>query len=109
MNLEKFSLVLDFSTRQIGGDVPIFHKELLIAWQQCRHLLTRTHIANNFQKILSEPLFQNELITLNDQPLPEIADWVTAGVTQVKDTFYETVIAVHELLMEKRNDVLTVL
>ena len=40
MNLGKLSLVLDFSTRQIGRDVPIFHKELLLGWQQYRHLLT---------------------------------------------------------------------
>ena len=110
MNLGKLSLVLDLSTRQIGRDVPMFHKELLLAWQQYRHLLTRTYIPDNLQNILTKPLFQNELITLNDQPLPEIADWVTAGVTQVKDICYEvipgylSVKAVHELLIEQGND-----
>ena len=110
MNLGKLSLVLDFSTRQIGCDVPIFYKELLVAWQQHRHLLTRTHIPDNFQDILTEPLFQNELITFNDQPLAVIADWVMAGVTQVKDICYEVVPgylpanAVHDLLIEQGND-----
>lgn len=102
MNLGKLSLVLDFSTRQIGRYVPVFYKGLLLAWQQHRHLLTRTHIPNNFQNILTEPLFQHELITINDQRLRVIADCVKAGVTQVKDICYEivpgylSVIVVHE-------------
>ena len=57
MNLGKLSLVLDLSTRQIGRDVPMFHKELLLAWQQYRHLLTRTYIPDNLQNILTKPLF----------------------------------------------------
>lgn len=110
MNLGKLSLVLDFSTRQIGRDVPIFHKELLLAWQEHKHLLTRTNIPDNVQNILNEPLFQNELITFNDQPLPAIADWVAAGITQVKHICYEVVPgflpinAVHELLIEQGSD-----
>ena len=110
MNLGKFSLVLDFSTRQIGRDVPISHKELLLAWQQHKHLLTRPNIPDNVQNILTEPLFQNELITFNDQPLPAIADWVAAGITQVKHICYEVVPgflpinAVHELVIEQGND-----
>ena len=110
MNLGKLSLVLDFSTRPIGRDMPIFHKELLLAWQQYKHLLTRTNIPDNVQNILTEPLFQKELITLNDQPLPAIANWVTAGVTQVTGICYEVVPgflptnAVHELLIEQGNN-----
>ena len=110
MSLGKLSLALEFSTRQIGRDLPIFHKELLLAWQQHKHLLTRTNIPDNVQSILNEPLFQNKLITFNDQPLPVIADWVMAGVTQIKDICYEVVPgylptnAVHELLLEKGNE-----
>lgn len=110
MNLGKLSLVLNFGTRQIGRDVPAFHKELLLAWQQHKHLLTRTNIPDNVKSILSEPLFQNELISLNDQLLPVFADWVTAGVTQIKDICYEVAPgylptnAVHELLIEQGND-----
>ena len=110
MSLGKLSLAPDFSTREIDRDIPIFHKELLLAWQQHKHFLTRTNIPDNVQSILTEPLVQNELITLNDQPLPVIADWVMAGVTQVKDICYEVVPgylptnAVHELLIEQGND-----
>ena len=109
MNLGKLSLVLNFGTRQIGRDVPAFHKELLLAWQQHKHLLTRTNIPDNVKSILSEPLFQNELISLNDQLLPVFADWVTAGVTQIKDICYEVAPgylptnAVDELLIEQGN------
>lgn len=74
MNLGKLSLVLDFDSRQIGCDVPLFHKELLLAWQQHKHL-TRTHPNDNVQSILAEPLFQSELITVNDESLPVLADW----------------------------------
>jgi len=110
LNLGKLSLVLDFSTRQIDRNVPMFHKELLLAWQKHTLLLTRTHILDNVQSILNEPLFQNELINANDQPLAVIPDWVTVGVTQVKDICYEAVPgylptnAVHELLIEQEND-----
>jgi exonuclease III len=107
MNLGKLSLVLDFSTRHIDRDVPVFHKELLLAWHKHKHLLTRTHTPDNLQSILNEPLFQNELITAINQPLAVIPDWVTAGVTQVKDICYEVVPgylpanAVHEVLIEQ--------
>ena len=109
MNLGKLSLVLDFNSRQIGRDVLIFHKELLLAWQQYKHLLTRTHIPDNVQSILAEPLIQNELISANGELVSVFDDWVTAGVIQVKDICYEVVPgflptnAVHELLIEHRH------
>ena len=109
MFLGKLSLVLDFSASQIDRDIPTFHNELLLAWHKHKHLLTRTHIPDNVQSIVDEPLFQNDLITVNDQPLPVIPDWVAAGVIQVKDICYGVVPgylptnAVHELLVEQEN------
>ena len=49
-------------------------------------------------------------MTFNDQPLAVIADWVMAGVTQIKDICYEVVPgylpanAVHDLLIKQGSD-----
>ena len=108
MRLGKLNLVLDYSPRQIDHDIPTFHKELLLAWEKHKHLRTRTHLPEKLPDILNEPLFKNDLVTVDDQPILR-ADWIAAGLTQVKDICYEAVPgylptrAIHELLTE--NDV----
>ena len=108
MRLGKLNVVLDFSPSQIDRDIPTFHKELLPAWDKHKHLRIRTHLPEKLPDILNEPLFKNELVTVDDQPLFR-ADWIAAGLTQVKDICYEAVPgylqtrAIHELLTE--NDV----
>ena len=82
MRLGKLNLVLDFSPRQIDRDIPTFYKELLLAWDKHKHCRIRTHSNEKLPDILNEPLFKNELVTVDDQPLLR-ADWIAA--TQVKD------------------------
>ena len=108
MRLGKLTLVLDFSPRQIDRDLPIFHRELLIAWCKHKRLRTRIHIPEKLPNILNEPLFHNDLITVKTQPLA-YSDWMAAGIIQVKDICYEVIPgylptrAVHELLSENDN------
>ena len=84
IRLCKLNLVLGYSPRQIDRDIPTFHKELLFAREKHKHLRIRTHLPEKLPDILNEPLFKNELVTVDDQPLLP-ADWIAAGLTQVKD------------------------
>lgn len=103
--LRKWTLILDFSPRQIECGVPTFHSELLIVWYKHKRLRTRIHIPDKPPDILNEPLFHNDFITVNNQRLAH-SDWVAAGITQVKEICYEAIPdylptrAVHELRSE---------
>ena len=74
MQLGKLSLV-DYAPRQINRNIPTFHRELLLAWSKHEHLRVRTHPPEALSDILNEPLFQNKLITANNQSLYR-ADWI---------------------------------
>lgn len=69
MQLGKLTPALQYSPRQIDHDIPTFYRELLIAWYKHQHLRTRSHIPSKLPDILNEPLFQNERITVDNQPL----------------------------------------
>ena len=109
MQLGKLTLALHYSPRQIDRDIPTFYRELLIAWHKHQPLRTRSHIPNKLPDVLNEPLFQNDLITIDNQPLAH-SDWVASGITQVKDICYEAIPgylptrAIHELLTEQEDD-----
>lgn len=106
MRLGKLTLALQYTPRQIDRDIPSFYRELLVAWHKHRHLRTRSHIPSKLPDIFNEPLFQNALITVDNQPLA-YPDWMSSGITQIKDICYEAIPgylptrAVHELLTEE--------
>ena len=108
MRLGKLTLALHYSPRQIDRDIPTFYK-VLIAWHKHQHLHTRSHIPSKLADILNEPLFQNELITVDNQPLAN-PDKVSSGITQMKDICYEAIPgylpmrAIHKLLTEQEDN-----
>ena len=108
MRLGKLTLALHYSPRQIDRDIPTFYK-VLIAWHKHQHLHTRSHIPSKLADILNEPLFQNELITVDNQPLTN-PDKVSSGITQIKDICYEAIPgylpmrAIHKLLTEQEDN-----
>ena len=82
-------------------------RELLIAWHKHKGRHTRTSTPESLTDVLNEPLFFNELIVSQEKPLI-YADWIAAGLTQVKDICYEAVpgllpvAAIHDMLSDKK-------
>ena len=107
MKLGKMTLVLDYSPQRIDGDIPAFHRELLMAWYRHKECHTRTQIPELIKDVLNEPLFLNDLITSQEKPLL-YTDWIAAGITRVKDICYEAVPgflppeALHEILTDSK-------
>ena len=107
MKLGKMTLVLDYSPQRIDGDIPAFHRELLMAWYRHKECHTRTQIPELIKDVLNEPLFLNDLITSKEKPLL-YTDWIAAGITRVKDICYEAVPgflppeALHEILTDSK-------
>ena len=103
----KLNLVLNYDRNHIESSTPPFHKELLLAWLAHKQLRQRVHPPETLPDILAEPLFQNDLISINHEPLM-LPDWISAGITQIKDLTYETIPgflpprAIHELLTKHR-------
>ena len=106
LHLGKMTLIMDFPLQRINRDIPLFHKELLTAWHRHRLLRTRTRSPESVTDILNEPLFMNFPISTNDKPL-FFPDWITAGITRIKDICYEVIpkylplTAIHEMLTDK--------
>ena len=106
MKLGKMTLVLDYSPQRIDRDIPAFHKELLMACHKHKECHTRARTPESVTDILNEPLFLNELIKFQEKPLI-YTDWITAGLTQIKDICYEAVpgllpvAAIHEMLTDR--------
>ena len=67
---------------------------------------SRDAILRNY---LNEPLFQNELITVDNQPLAN-PDWASSGITQIKDICFQAIPgylptrASYELLTEQEDE-----
>ena len=69
MKLGKMTLVLDYSPQRINGDIPAFHRELLMTWHRHKECHTRTQIPESVTDVLNEPLLLNDLITSQEKPL----------------------------------------
>ena len=109
MRTGKLNLVLKYNTNHIDPSTPPFHTELCLAWIIHKQLQQRVHPPEKLPDILAEPLFQNELISVNQAPLL-FSGWNSAGITQIKDLKYETVpgilptLAIHKLLTKQREE-----
>ena len=90
MKLGKMTLVLDYSPLHIDNDIPVFHRELLMAWHRHKECHTHTDIPKLITNVLNEQLFLNDLITSQKKPLL-YKDWIAAGITLVKDICSEVV------------------
>lgn len=86
-HLGKLALATTYSLAHINCDIPTFHQELLRAWSTHRPHHTRINIPDAFPDILKEPLFRNDLLSLDGKPLYN-RDWINAGLTQIKDICY---------------------
>ena len=107
LHLGKMTLTMDYPLQRINRDIPLFHKERLpTAWHRHRILRTRTRSPESVTDILNEPLFMNSLISTKDKPL-FFLDWITAGITRIKDICYEVIPkylplpAIHEMITDK--------
>ena len=106
LHLGKMTLIMDYPLHRINRDIPPFHKELLTAWHRHKILRTRTRPPESVTDILNEPLFMNSLISTEDKPL-FFPDWITAGITRIKDICYEVIpkylslSAIHEMITDK--------
>ena len=106
MRLGKMTLMLDYTVQHIDRDIPAFHKELLTAWFKHSKQRTRTQIPSSVTDIINEPLFLNTLISVQNKPIL-YTDWITAGITRIKDIVYEFVPgflpehAIHEILTDQ--------
>lgn len=76
MQLGKLSLVVDYAPGEIDRSISTFYRELLLAWNKHEHVRVRSHPPEALSDILNEPLFQNKLIIVNNEPLYR-ADWIT--------------------------------
>lgn len=103
--LGKLALATTYSLAHINNDIPTFHQELLRAWSAHRPHHTRINIPDALPDILNEPLFCNDLLSLDGTPLYN-KDWINAGLTQIKDICYLAipgllpVQALHEIISQ---------
>lgn len=104
-HLGKLVLATTYSPAHINSDIPTFHQELLGAWSTHRPHHTRINIPDALPDILNEPLFHNDLLSLDGKPLYN-RDWINAGLTQIKDICYLAipgllpVQALHEIISQ---------
>ena len=109
MKLGKMTLVLDYSPQRINGDIPAFHRELLMTWHRHKECHTRTQIPESVTDVLNEPLLLNDLITSQEKPL---LFYTRIGLQQVshvvRNICYEAVPgflpanALHEILTDSK-------
>ena len=105
----KLNLVLKYNRNHIESSTLPFHEELLLAWLIHKQLRQRVHPPEKLPYIPAGPLFQNELTSVNQEPVT-LPDWNSAGITQIKDLTYETLpgflptLAIDELLTKHREE-----
>ena len=80
----KLNLVLKYNKNHIESSTPPFHEKLLLAWLIHKQLRQRVHPPEKLPYIPAGPLFQNELTSVNQEPVT-LRDWNSAGITQIKD------------------------
>ena len=103
MPLGKLTLSLDYTPQHIDARLPLYHRDLLLAWHKHSPHHIRTEPPVILPDIMNEPLFRNPLITDHDTPL-YYPEWARAGLIQVKDLCYIAIpgflppLAIHELL-----------
>lgn len=99
-----------FHTIIVKGDLqelPIFYKEMLIAWQElCKN---ERQCPITYRDILEQPICRNPLITFNGKML-DLSMFVKSGITKIRDILYEyvpgylPVKAVQEIIIDRFPD-----
>ena len=103
LKLGLHTLTLEYKPQDIDPTIPLYHRELLIAWNKHSPLRTRHSDPVSLSALLQESIFRNPLITLDNTPL-RLPHWISAGLTRLRDICYLAIpgflppMAIHELL-----------